>query len=534
MANGSIRWALHGAALVALSVIAGCSGPAPHETTAPPSAYREPPPPTLMGDRPSSADHSGLAGGPAGSGPAVIGPSPNSNPKYLMRLVTYRRADGGLVTAMRPVPNPEDLSPDDRRTIYGTRYAPRAFLAAGHARRHVEVAVQPASQLAAPRQAVPKAAPPKPITVARLAPPPAVAAAPPPRIVEQVKPAIAPAAQAPALKAPPTATIPGLKAPADPKLAKLQAAVGPEVANGSRLTVPDSLPVGQSGQISLALPQTLMATLQREAAKLGLGKAAKQADVTATLSGQGYEITPNGPQTAQLKVGEAPSFSWQVKPGPGEKGALRADVDATLKGLRLPMSFSLASLEQAVKAAMPGPAPAAKSSWLDVLSIPGLKDVELPGLGRVPSKSVVGAALVLLALLILVSMARGASGRAEREERRRKFRTMTDYGTKPLEPAIDDEPAAPHYAAPAVAPPEEHGADVEHAAPPVEAEVQGHPTSGAHPEPAAEATPVTQREFSAPAVLEPAGAATEDDYGLSQIVREGRPGPDAHRELERS
>lgn len=525
MANGSIRWTLHGAALVALTTIAGCSGPAPHETTPPPSAYREPPPPALMGDSPSSADHSGLAGGPAGSGPALLGPSPNSNPKYLMRLVTYRRADGVLVTAMRPVPNPEDLAPDDRRTIYGTRYAPRAFLAAGHGRRHVEVAVQPASQLAPPRQAGAKAAPPKPITVAKLAPP---------KIVEQARPAAAPSAPAAALKTPAPATLPGLKAPADPKLAKLQAAVGPEVANGSKLSVPDSLPVGQSGQVSLSLPQTLMATLQREAAKLGLGKAAKKADVTATLSGQGYEITPNGPQTAPLKVGEAPSFSWQVKPGPGEKGALRADVDATLKGLRLPMSFSLASLEQAVKAAMPLPAPAAKGSWMDVLSIPGLKNVELPGLGRVPSKSVVGAALVLLALLILVSMARGDRGRAEREERRRKFRTMTDYGTKPLEPAFDDEPPAPHDAAPAVAAQEEQEAEVEHAAPPVVAEVQDHPTSEAHPESAAEATPVAQRDLSAPTALGPAGAATEDDYGLSQIVREGRHGPDADRELERT
>ena len=520
-----------------------------------------------MGEAPSSADHNGLAGGPTGSDPAMLGPSPHSNPKYLMRLVTYRRADGVLVTAMRPVPNPEDLSADDRHAIYGSRYAPRAFLAAGHGRRHVEMAAQPAPQMTA-KPAMAKAAPVKPVAVAKLAPPPVVAAAPPPKAVEQAKPAPAPAATVVALKTPPPVamTSPGLKAPADPKLAALQAAVGAEVTSGSKLTTPDPLPAGQASQVSLSLPQTLMASLQREAAKLGLGKAARKAEVTATLSGQGYEITPNGPQTAQLKAGEAPSFNWQVKPGPGEKGALRADVDATLKGLRLPLNFSLASLEQAVKAALPPPA--AKSSWMDVLSIPGLKDIDVPGLGKVASKSIVGGVLVLLALLILISLARGAGGRADREERRRKFRTMTDYGSKPLEPTFDDTPhyIAPLAPAPAAAivaphetPAEAAPAEVIHDAviEPAEVEVAHAPDikSEAHVEPAPasteppvidpvvhhdlahpEARPhqVIHHDLTAPITLAPAGALAEDDYGLSQVVREARPASDPHRELERT
>ena len=560
MANGFFRWTLHGAALVALTTTAGCSGPAPHETAPPPSAYREAPPPALMGEAPSSADHSGLAGGPAGSEPAALSHSPNSNPRYLMRLVTYRRADGVLVTAMRPVPNPEDLSADDRRSIYGTRYAPRAFLAAGHGRRHVEVAAAPqmTAKPAMAKAAPPKAAPFKPVAVAKLAPPPVAAAAPPPKAVEQARPAPAPATEVAALKTPPpVAMAPGLKAPADPKLAALQAALGAEVTAGSKLTTPDLLPAGQASPISLSLPQTLMAGLQREAAKLGLGKAARKAEVTATLSGQGYEITPNGPQTAQLKAGEGPSFNWQVKPGAGEKGPLRADVDATLKGLRLPLNFSLASLEQAVKAAPPPP-PVAKGSWMDVLSIPGLRDVDVPGLGKVASKSIVGGVLVLLALLILISMARGAGSRADREERRRKFRTMTDYGAKPLEPTFDDEAHTPHYTAPlapaAVAAIAAHEAPAEAAHPPAEvihdaviepAEVEA--ATKAHAEPVAEpaahhpAEPahtqvvhhaVIHHDLTAPIALAPAGAPAEDDYGLSQVVREGRPAPDAHRELE--
>ena len=482
-----------------------------------------------MGDTPSSADHSGLAGGPAGSGQAMLGPAPTSNPRYLARLVTYRRADGLLVTAMRSVPNPADLSPEDRRSIYGTRYAPRAFLAGGHGRRHVETAVQPASRVVAQAPARPAA--PKPLTVTKVAPPVAVAIAPPPKVVEQPKPAAAPTTEVAVLKTPPAAGAPSLKAPADPKLAALQTAISPGATSGSRLTVPDPLPPGQASQVSLSLPQTLLADLQRAAAKLGLGKAAKKVDVTATLSGPGYEITPNGPQTAHLKSGEAPAFNWQVKPGPGEKGALRTDVDATLKGLRLPMSFSLASLEQAVKAALPPQAPAAKGSWTDVLTVPGVKDVEIPGLGRVPSKSLVGAALVLLALLILVSMARNAGGRAEREERRRKFRTMTDYGSKPMASTFDDEPYTPQMSPPIAAAttetPMAAAADVAAAEAPVA-------PAEAHAEQVIQAESVAHRDLTAPAGLGPSGAATEDDYGLSQIVREGKSGPDAHRELERT
>lgn len=34
-------------------------------------------------------------------------------------LATFRRADGKEVTTMRPVPNPEDMAPDERRRVYG-------------------------------------------------------------------------------------------------------------------------------------------------------------------------------------------------------------------------------------------------------------------------------------------------------------------------------------------------------------------------------------------------------------------------------
>jgi hypothetical protein len=57
----------------------------------------------------------------------------------------------------------------------------------------------------------------------------------------------------------------------------------------------------------------------------------------------------------------------------------------------------------------------------------------VPGVGRIPGKSLLGGALVLLALLILVAISRNASAaRARVEQRRRKVRTQTDYGHNEL------------------------------------------------------------------------------------------------------
>lgn len=439
MANMLTKWMLRGAAATVLLTVAGCSGPTSHEVSPPPDAYTQAPPPELMGAAPGAADDTGLMGGPGGA--RQIAPASRPASRYADRLVTYRRADGVLVTAMRPVPNPEDMSARERRLVYGGRYAPRAHVSSGTRARHAEAA-QAYYAPAKPRPAVaakPAVAAARPAPVAKpvIAAKPVVAAAP--KVVEQAKPAPAPK-PVPALAKAPQPSFPatGLAVPADPKLAKLQTAVGGEVASGSKLTVPEAVTKGQAGQVSLSLPQTLLATIQREAAKLGLTKAAKKAEVTATLSGTGYEITPNGPQTAKLKTGEAAAFNWQVKPGAGERGPLKADVDARLTGIKPPMTFSLASIEQALAALMPE-APAKKkgfdlSGLLSKLTIPGMKDVAVPGVGRVPSNKVVAGALVLAALALLIALARGASENRRRAERRRKFRTMTETGTSHVEP----------------------------------------------------------------------------------------------------
>ncbi|WP_249778081.1 stalk-specific protein X [Phenylobacterium glaciei] len=431
------KWMLRGTSIAVLT-LAGCSGPTSHEVAPPPDAYTQAPPPELMGGAPGArSDDSGLAGGPPG--PYAEATPYRAPSRYVNRLVTYRRADGVLVTAMRPVPNPEDMSARERRLVYGARYAPRAYVSSSSRVRH------PAPAYYAPAKAVPARPAAHPVVAAKPAAKPMVVAAKPVapvakpviavaplKAIEQAKPAPAPK-PVPALAKAPQPSFPatGLPVPADAKLAKLQTAVGGEVASGSKLTVPDAVTKGQPGAVSLTLPQTLLATIQREAAKLGLTKAAKKAEVTATLSGTGYEITPNGPQTAKLKTGEAAAFNWQVKPGAGERGPLKADVDAKLTGVKPAMTFSLASLEQALAAVMPE-APVKKGfsfkGLLSKLTIPGMKDISVPGVGRVPSNKVVAGALVLAALALLIALARGAGESRRRAERRRKFRTMTDNG----------------------------------------------------------------------------------------------------------
>jgi hypothetical protein len=226
---------------------------------------------------------------------------------------------------------------------------------------------------------------------------------------------------------------------------------------GAVLTVPEGLAKGEESKVSLALPANLMDVIKREAAKLGLGKAARKAEVSANLTGEGYEITPAGAQTQALKAGEAARFDWNVKPGAGDKAPLKATVDGTLTGDRkTKTTFSLAALEQAVAPVVEDAKAAAKgfrfpSLSLKSLAIPGMKPVTLPGVGQVQSEKLVGAGLALLALLLVIAMARNASAGRARAERRRKFRTMQDYGRVEADPEPAHAPVSQPYVNPMIA-----------------------------------------------------------------------------------
>ncbi|MDO9335472.1 MAG: hypothetical protein Q7T61_03660 [Caulobacter sp.] len=480
MANKWLISAAYAVSGVALLGLTGCGGGAPDDGYGGPgpSAYEDSRGPgELMGGKappPPSSD--GLAGGPAPYGMAAI-PNPENLPIEERRRIygnrydhlkyrplpgagdyaqsggkgaarghrapgsplrSYRNADGILVVHNAPIANPEDMSPAERRRVYGKRYAPRPQSAPSRgwtawkpkARKKAYVAAAPAYRPApAPRAVAPR-------------PAPRVAAAPPPKVVVKPAPppvkvappvAVAKAAPAPAPVIKPAALPPVAKAsvapPVDPKLAALSAAVSAEAIKGATLTVPDTLAQGEESKVTLSLPVNLLDLIQSEAAKLGLTRAARKSDVSATLTGDGYTITPNAAQTQSLKKGEAATFNWQVKPGEGEKTPLKAKVDGVLKGQRgAPKTFSIATLEQVVANAIDTSESQAKKLGfnLDKLAFPGLKPIKV-GDTVIPPGATTAGIIAFIIALVLLAMARAGASRRARAERRRKFRTMTDY-----------------------------------------------------------------------------------------------------------
>jgi hypothetical protein len=313
---------------------------------------------------------------------------------------------------MRPIANPEDMTPEERRRVYGNRYAPRAVAAAPRRARHASSgygapAVRPAATRPAPAPVLKPA--PKPVATAPLKP----------------------VAPAPVIAAAPVAA-----APVAPKLnptQQLQAAVSPAINRGASLSVPADLKAGKEANVVLSLPGDLLAMVQDQAAKLGLGKAARKVSAYANLQGQGYEISPPGQQTAPVAAGKPTTFTWSVKPTAAEKAPLKADYGLELNGAKPKTAFSVGSVEEFVAAPVEAAKDAAKgfkfpSLSLKALAFPWVPEPTLPGVGKVARENVVGGALALLALILLVVLARGASANRARAERRRKFRTMQDYG----------------------------------------------------------------------------------------------------------
>ena len=144
------------AATACLLAAAGCS--APSAPTAQGGDYysEAPPPPPLMGAAPGSAnDGSGLMGGPPGEvyEGQTLPPAASRHPG----VVSFRRADGVLVTTMRPIANPEDMTAEERRRVYGERpvraaaapaqraYSPDARIAPSPVRAPAPVAAAPAA-----------------------------------------------------------------------------------------------------------------------------------------------------------------------------------------------------------------------------------------------------------------------------------------------------------------------------------------------------------------------------------------------------
>lgn len=428
----NVRVAALATSAAGVLLLAGCS--AGDQANAPPprSDYQQADAgtPDLMGAAPApdaSQAQDGLLGGPvAATGDTRVSSQPLPPPPARnTHLKTWRRPDGTLVTAMRPIANPKGSS----------RYEqPRAA-----AKPHRVYATIPTAPKAAshPAPVAKPAVAAKPAIVAKPVAPKTVAPAPAP--VQAAKPVLpaTPLNKPPVVAAKPVAPV----APAKPatKLEKLQAAVAPEATNGAVLAAGESLSKNQPGQVTLSLPATLGDLIKQEAAKLGLTKAAKKTSAYAELSGEGYEVTPNGRQTAVVKPGEPTTFAWQVKPGPEAKGQLKSDFGVELNGAKQPQGFALGTISKRV-AALPEKVKKGFGQ-LDLGALNG--NISLPGLGSVPIKTALGVALVLLALIILVGVSRSAAASRRKAERQRKYRTLTDYGRNEME-FEDPKPSSAH------------------------------------------------------------------------------------------
>jgi hypothetical protein len=393
MSVRSNKWTALGLVGLGVFALSACSQSLPEGAPPPPAAVAEAPSPVLAGGPASDASDAARAQAMADAA---------SRPGY---------------GAMAPIPNPEDLSPAERARIYGSRhYGQRAH--AWRPRHHAPRTWHPRAYAAAPAARAP--------APAYVAPRPAPAPMPAP---VEAKPLPMPGAQA----------APAPAAPHVDSLNQLKAAVAGDVVRGSRLDVPTpELLAGKEAKVTLSLPQTLLQTIQREAAKLGLGKAAKSVSVSAKLSGEGYSITPNGAQTAKVAPGKAPVFSWMVHPTGDARKPLTATVDASLNGDGAAKRFSLLTMQQAVSA-LPdmaadaaGKAKAKVPGWLKhlnlkMLDIPGHENLHLPVFGKTPSHNVVALGIIALILLLLFNIAGGASRRQAKAEARRRRQTL-GYG----------------------------------------------------------------------------------------------------------
>lgn len=416
-------------------ILAGCGAREPVEVppAAPASLAPDPEasqaPESMGAPSAEAAPADGLLGGPDDDAPAAAAADPALSREDLK---TWRRADGTLVTAMAPIADPEPQPESKPRSRPASEpqsamlYAPDAVAAPAPRR---SVAPTPRSN-AAPSavKAVAKPAP-APSPVARSAPPPKVIAPLP----TPVKPLVAAKPDAPLARAPAPAAIAPAKAAPTPvkpltKLQQLQAALAPEATQGAVLAAGASLGQGQEGQVTLALPATLGDRIRNEAAKLGLGKAASKTSAHADLRGDGYEITPNGRQTAEVRPGQQATFAWQVKPTPAAKGPLKTEFGVELDGIKPAQGFTLGSIARQVAPIPDAVKAKAEGVKLAMPDLGRFETIDMPGLGRMPGKSVLGGALMLLALLILVLIARNASAAGGRTERRRQRPPPMDLG----------------------------------------------------------------------------------------------------------
>jgi hypothetical protein len=358
------------------------------------------------------------------------------------------RAAPPEVVSSQPVPNPEDLSPQDRARIYGERHGRHhPAHAARHGRRHGEHArrrpgihTAPGSHHPAPRHAPrtgrhPPAAPPAGASLYKPLPHPTH-----PAPTAKPGPAAKPGS---ATVAKPTPVAPA----AGGKLDQLGAALKAGIVSNAKLNVSPEVLAGKPGVVSLTLPASLADDLATQAGKLGLTRAAKIVDASAALSGDGYAVLPDGVQTARLKSGEAATFNWQVTPSAAAKGGLAATVGADLKGAGKPQSLAIGTVTApaAAPADAQGGQSAAGGSVVDKLGVPGSPTVLVPGFGPVKSGLLVLLFIGLLIAVLAIALYNRAQGERRTAERRRREQLREEQADRDREAAeaAEAEPKPP-------------------------------------------------------------------------------------------
>lgn len=180
-----------------------------------------------------------------------------------------------------------------------------------------------------------------------------------------------------------------------------------------------TLLAGKEARVSLSLPDSLLASIQAQAARLGLGKAASRANVSAELSGLGYSITPSGRQVARLEAGKPTTFSWLVRPTGPVLGPIEAKADAILRGGGKRVTTPLLDLRSAVTPAAGTEPQGSGGLDMSILDIPGHEQLDLPLIGKVASHTVVALLFIALFLIFILALTSDGSRRRMREEQRR-------------------------------------------------------------------------------------------------------------------
>jgi hypothetical protein len=321
--------------------------------SAPPARTLSPTPSPVPMDEPGQLPRVEDRLGAYAAGPAPAQPAPFVEPPVYEAPVAEGQPAASyppVIVTMRPVPNPEERAATQPRT----EPARREMAAAPAPQRRAEAAPtqprresRPAVRAAADRRLAGGPAPAQPPRAAASAdrsarntsaavrapvqqPARQAAGAPARANTAANRPATQPAArnQAQAQAPLPPANTPAGRAA---RLKRLEGGLSQLVQRDATLTVPERIVPGQTEQITLTLPQGLSETLTRQAGEIGLRDLARQAEVRTTLSGQGWRVEPEEPQTDELRTGRINSFTWSATPERGA-GPLSADVDLALQG----------------------------------------------------------------------------------------------------------------------------------------------------------------------------------------------------------